>query len=53
MAVGEFTDELERRVEIAAQRDHARAVDERLGELAGRDLAVRDDHAPRRPAFAA
>ena len=48
--------ELERLVEVAAQRDHARAVHQRLRELAGRDLALGHDHraraarrAPRRP----
>ena len=42
--VGELAHERERLVEVAGQRDHARAVDERLGHLALRDLAVGDDH---------
>ena len=48
--------ELERLVEVAAQRDHARAVHQRLRELAGGDLALGHDHraasgrrVPRRP----
>ena len=47
--VGELAHQLERGVEVAAQRDHARAVDQRLGELAGRDLAVGDDHGAAQP----
>jgi hypothetical protein len=42
--VGEFADDPQRVVEIALQRDHPRAVHQRLGELSGRDLALRDDH---------
>ena len=44
MAVGELADELQRLVEVPAQRDDAGAVHERLGELAGGDLALWDDH---------
>ena len=40
----ELAHELERLVEVAAQRDHARAVHQRLGELARGDLALGDDH---------
>ena len=47
--LGELADELERLVEVAAQRDHARAVHQRLGELAGRDLALGDDHRAAQP----
>ena len=53
MLVGELADELERLVEVAAQRDDPRAVHERLGELAGRDLALGTITAPRSPARAA
>ena len=45
----EFADELQRLVEVAAQRDHARPVHQRLGELARRDLALGHDHAPAQP----
>ena len=44
VALGELAHELERLVEVAAQGDHPRAVHQRLGELAGGDLALRDDH---------
>ena len=44
VAAGELAHELERLVEVAAQGDDARAVHERLGELAGGDLALRHDH---------
>ena len=50
---GERADELERLVEVAAQRDHAGAVHQRLGQLAGRDLALGTITAPRSPARAA
>ena len=43
VAAGELADDLERLVEVAAQRDDARAVHQRLGELARGDLALRDD----------
>ncbi len=36
--------ELERAVEVAVERDHARAVHQRLRHLAGGDVAVGDDH---------
>ena len=55
-AIGWRSDELaherQRLVEVAAQRDHARAVHQRLGELAGGDLALGHDHraASARPA---
>ena len=45
----ELAHELQRLVEVAAQRDHARAVHQRLGELAGRDLALRHDHRAAQP----
>ena len=44
LALDDLLHELQRLVEVAAQRDHARAVHHRLGELAARDLALRDDH---------
>ena len=44
VAVGQRAHERQRLVEVAAQRDDARAVHERLGELALRDLALRHDH---------
>ena len=44
LAVGERAHERQRLVEVAAQGDHARAVHERLGELALGDLALRHDH---------
>ena len=49
MAVGELAHELERLVEVAAQGDHARAVHERLRELAGRDLALGHEHGAAQP----
>ncbi len=42
--VAELAHERERLVEVAAQRDDARAVHERLGELARRDAPVGHDH---------
>jgi hypothetical protein len=45
----ELAHELERAVEVALQRDHAGAVHERLGQLAGRDLALRDDDRAAQP----
>ena len=48
-AGAQLAHELERLVEVAAQRDHARAVHERLGELAGRDLALGHDHRAGQP----
>ena len=47
MARGQLAHERERLVEVAAQRDHARAVHQRLGQLAGGDLAVGHDHGAR------
>ena len=44
MSLHELAHERQRLVEVAAQRDHARAVHQRLGELAGRDLALGHDH---------
>ena len=44
MRVGELAHERQRLVEVALERDHARAVHERLGHLALRDLALGDDH---------
>ena len=44
VVVGERAHERQRLVEVAAQRDDARAVHERLGELALGDLALRHDH---------
>ena len=41
--------ELQRLVEVPAQRDHPRAVHERLGELARGDLALGHDHRARQP----
>ena len=49
VAVGQLAHERQRLVEVAAQRDHARAVHERLGELALGDLALRHDHRARQP----
>ena len=46
VALGQLADDPERVVEVAADRDHARAVHQRLGELADRDLALGDDHGP-------
>ncbi len=43
MAVGQLAHERERLVEVPAQGDHAGAVHERLSQLAGGDLALRDD----------
>ena len=40
---------VERLVEVAAQRDHPRAVHQRLGELADRDLALGHDHRAAHP----
>ena len=42
--VGELAHELERLVEVARQRDHARAVHQRLGHLALGDPALGHDH---------
>ena len=39
----------QRLVEVAAQGDHPGAVDQRLGELADRDLALGHDHRPAQP----
>ena len=44
VALDQLADERQRLVEVAAQRDHPRAVHQRLRELAGRDLALGDDH---------
>src|SRR4051794_15084597 len=44
VAPADLAHELERLVEVAAQGDHARAVHQRLGELAGGDLALGHDH---------
>jgi hypothetical protein len=44
---------VERLVEVAAQRDDARAVHERLGELARGDLALGDDDRAGQPPRAA
>ena len=44
VALGELAHELEGLVEVAAQRHDARAVHERLRELARGDLALGDDH---------
>jgi hypothetical protein len=49
VALRELAHEQERLVEVAAQRDHLRAVHQRLGELAGRDLALRHDHRAGQP----
>src|SRR3954469_17701087 len=49
MALGELAHELERLVEVAAQRDDARPVHQRLGQLAGGDLALGDDHRALQP----
>jgi hypothetical protein len=49
VALDELAHERERLVEVAAQRDHARAVHQRLGELAGGDLALRHDHRAGQP----
>jgi len=51
VVLGERPDELERLVEVAAQGDHAGAVHQRLGELAGGDLAVGHDHGAAYPRF--
>ena len=45
----ELADERERVVEVAADRDHPRAVHQRLGELADRDLALGHDHGAAHP----
>ena len=44
-----LADEGERVVEVASDRDHARAVHQRLGELADRDLALGDDDGAAHP----
>ncbi len=44
VALDEFPHELQRGVEVGLERDHASAVDQRLGELAGGDLALGHDH---------
>ena len=49
VAAGELADDLERLVEVAAQRDDARAVHQRLGELARGDLALGTMTAPPMP----
>ena len=41
---GELAHQLQRHVEVAVERDHPRPVHERLGQLAGGDLAVGHDH---------
>ena len=50
VALDELAHERQRLVEVAAQRDHAGAVHQRLGELAGGDLALGDDHGAAQPA---
>ena len=45
----ELADERERVVEVAADGDHARAVHQRLRELADRDLALGHDHGAAHP----
>src|SRR3954469_6381833 len=47
MAPAQLADQLERLVEVAAQCHDAGAVHQRLGELAGRDLALGDVHRAR------
>ena len=42
--LGELADDRQGVVEVALQGDDAGAVHQRLGELADRDLALRDDH---------
>ena len=49
VAGGEPADELQGDVEVAAQRDHPGTVHQRLGQLAGGDLAVGDDHRAAQP----
>ena len=47
--LGQLAHERQRLVEVAAQRDHARAVHQRLGELAGGDLPLGHDHRAAQP----